>query len=149
MRSQWWEEAKEGCFRQKELTTPEHQGKQNKIKQKSWRIWGTERKLDGWLSDEKNQLFELCSPKVNLSFLSDWFQDFFLSLVFSDLIMIRMGIDLLRFILSEVLEPVGLHLLSNLGIFSHYSFKYIYIYPCTLSSLLLSLWHKWYFPTDP
>ena len=76
----------------------------------------------------------------NVSFLSDLAKNIFF-LVFINLIMMYLGVDSHGSIFFEVLESVGLYLLSNLGIFSHYSFTYIY-YPYTLSFLLLRLWHK-------
>lgn len=77
----------------------------------------------------------------NVSFLSDLAKNIYIYLVFINMIMMCLGIDLHGFIFFEVLESVGLYLLSNLGIFSHYSFTYIY-YPYTLSFLLLRLWYK-------
>lgn len=76
----------------------------------------------------------------NVSFLSDLAKNIFF-LVFINLIMMYLGVDSHGSIFFEVLESVGLYLLSNLGIFSLYSFTYIY-YPYTLSFLLLRLWHK-------
>lgn len=131
-RSRWWEEAEEVWTRQKDHLVSDPWGGRDfiflrKRKETRWITFRWEKSVPIWIDVPSMIMYHFPLIYFKISF--------FLSLVFSNLIMVCLGRDLHGFILFDILGSVGFYLWSDLGIFSNYSFKCTH-YPCTLSFFL-------------